>query len=139
MSFLQDRSLSNKLIGMSRVKFSCEFLFRASPTIVYKFLSTPDTLTRWFCDDCDIVDEEYRFDWEGNEEIAYLLEAVEDTLLRLQWEDFPDEYLEYKLSRSEVTGETILEITAFCDDDEVDEEKNFWATQMDALKRAMGG
>ncbi|WCL82047.1 START-like domain-containing protein [Saprospira sp. CCB-QB6] len=124
---------------MNRKKFKVEFLFRASPKIVYSFLSTPDNLTRWFCDDCNLVEGQFSFDWEGNEEIAYLLESQEDSYLRLQWEDFPDEYLEYKMSRSEVTAETILEITAFCDADEVDEEKDFWANQMESLRRAMGG
>jgi len=124
---------------MNRKKFKVEFLFRASPKIVYSFLSTPDNLTRWFCDDCNLVEGQFSFDWEGNEEIAYLLESQEDSYLRLQWEDFPDEYLEYKMSRSEVTAETILEITAFCDEDEVDEEKDFWANQMESLRRAMGG
>ncbi|AFC23527.1 START-like domain-containing protein [Saprospira grandis] len=124
---------------MDRKKFKVEFLFRASPKIVYSFLSTPDNLTRWFCDDCNLVDGQFSFDWEGNEEIAFLLESQEDSYLRLQWEDFPDEYLEYKMSRSEVTAETILEITAFCDEDEVEEEKDFWATQMESLRRAMGG
>jgi len=124
---------------MNRKKFKVEFLFRASPKIVYSFLSSPDNLTRWFCDDCNLVDGQFSFDWEGNEEIAFLLESQEDSYLRLQWEDFPDEYLEYKMSRSEVTAETILEITAFCDEDEVEEEKDFWATQMESLRRAMGG
>lgn len=124
---------------MDRKKFKVEFLFRASPKIVYSFLSTPDNLTRWFCDDCNLVDGQFSFDWEGNEEIAFLLESQEDSYLRLQWEDFPDEYLEYKMSRSEVTAETILEIIAFCDEDEVEEEKDFWATQMESLRRAVGG
>lgn len=124
---------------MNRKKFKVEFLFRASPKIVYSFLSSPDNLTRWFCDDCNLIDGQFSFDWEGNEEIAFLLESQEDSYLRLQWEDFPDEYLEYKMSRSEVTAETILEITAFCDEDEVEEEKDFWATQMESLRRAMGG
>ena len=124
---------------MDRKKFKVEFLFRASPKIVYSFLSTPDNLTRWFCDDCNLVDGQFSFDWEGNEEIAYLLVSQEDSYLRLQWEDFPDEYLEYKMSRSEVTAETILEIIAFCDEDEVEEEKDFWATQMESLRRAVGG
>jgi len=124
---------------MSRTKFTSEFLFRASPTIVYNFLTSPDCLTRWFCEDCNLIDETYHFEWDGNEEIAFLLEQTEDSFLRLQWEAFEGEHLDFKLGRSEVTGETIVEITAFCDDDEVEEEKEFWATQMEALRRATGG
>jgi len=126
---------------MERASFTLEFLFRASPTIVYKFLTTPDCLIRWFCDDCNIVDGRYTFAWDGEEEYATTLEDIENEQLRLEWEEFEgeEEYLDYSLSRSEVTGETILEITAFCDQDEVEQEQQFWHTQMEGLKRATGG
>lgn len=126
---------------MDRTSFTAEFLFRASPTIIYKFLTTPDCLIRWFCEECKVVDGKYYFEWDGSEEIAEVLEDVENELLRLQWEEFEDEdeYLEFKLKRSPVTNETILEITAFCDDDEVDTEKEVWAAQMEDLRRATGG
>lgn len=126
---------------MERVSFIMEFLFRASPTIIYKFLTTPDCLIRWFCDDCNIVDGRFTFEWDGEGEEATALEDIENELLRLEWDEFEgeEEYLEFKIGRSEVTGETILEITAFCDSDEVEEEQQFWATQMQALGRATGG
>ena len=126
---------------MDRVSFNMEFLFRASPTIIYKFLTTPDCLIRWFCDDCNIVDKRFVFEWDGEQEEATVLEDVENEQLRLEWDEFTDmdEYLDFQLSRSEVTGETILVITAFCDDDEVDEENQFWTTQMEGLRRATGG
>ena len=37
--------------------------------------------------------------------------------------------LEFRFSKSPVTGETIFEITDFCDDDEVDESK--WQKYLD--------
>jgi uncharacterized protein YndB with AHSA1/START domain len=126
---------------MNRLSFTLEFLFRASPSIVYQFLTTPDCLTRWFCDDCNITGNHFVFEWDGAEEEATAIENIEDERLTLEWEEFDgeDEYLDFKISRSEVTGETILEITAFCDDDEVEQEKQFWQTQMEGLKRATGG
>lgn len=126
---------------MERVSFTMEFLFRASPTIIYKFLTTPDCLIRWFCDDCNVVDGRFTFEWDGEEEEAIVLEDIENEHLRLEWEEYEGEgeYLDYQIGRSEVTGETILEITAFCDADEVEQEQQFWATQMDALGRATGG
>ncbi len=126
---------------MERVSFKMEFLFRASPTIIYKFLTTPDCLIRWFCDDCNVVDGRFTFEWDGEEEEAVVLEDIENEQLKLEWEEYADEneYLDFKISRSEVTGETILEITAFCDADEVEQEQQFWATQMEALGRATGG
>lgn len=123
---------------MSRVKFNCEFSFKASPTIVYEFLTSPDCLARWFCDDCAMTDDSYSFSWEGSEELAYILEDIEEEYLSLQWEDYPTEYLEFKISKSEITGQTVLEITAFCDDFEVKQEKAFWQAQMNNMKHAMG-
>ena len=123
---------------MSRVKFTSEFRFKASPAIVYEFLSSPDCLTRWFCDDCVMTEESYTFSWSGSEEVAYILEDVEEEYLSLQWEDYPTEYLEFKIVLGEITGETVLEITAFCDSDELKQEKIFWNTQMNNMKHAMG-
>lgn len=126
---------------MDRISFTQEFLFRASPTIVYRFLTTPDCLIRWFCDECKIIDNKYIFEWDGSEEIAFIIDDIEDEQLKLEWEEFEGEgeFLDFKLGRSEVTGETILEITAFCDEDEVEQEQQFWATQMKELARATGG
>ncbi len=125
---------------MKRVKFQLEFLFRASRTIVYQFLTEPDCLIRWFCDECKMVDDTYIFEWDGGEEVAEILEDVQEERITLEWEEYAGEgeYLDFKLSKSEVTGETILEITAFCDEDEVEQEEQFWATQIKQLKRAMG-
>ena len=124
---------------MKRVSFTLEFLFKASPTIIYTFLSAPDCLTRWFCDDCNMIDDNYYFIWNGNEEIALIIEDIEDERLKLVWEEYEDEFLCFDLSRAEVTGETILKITAFCDADELETEKRFWSTQMEGLRRATGG
>lgn len=126
---------------MERVKFSLEFIFRASPTILYKFFTTPDCLIRWFCDEVDIQDETYTFAWDGSEEIAELIEDIEDELIRFRWEDADDEeeYLEFKIEKSPVTGETILTVTDYCDDDEIDDQKQLWATQLDELKKETGG
>ena len=125
---------------MDRVKFTSEFIFRASPNILYKFLTSPDMLIRWFCDEADINGREFTFSWEGSEEIATIIENIEDTLIRMQWEDAEyGEYLEYRLSRSPVTGETIMYITDFCDADELEGQKQLWETQVQALRSAAGG
>lgn len=126
---------------MPRVSVEMEFLFRASPTILYKFLTTPSCLVRWFCDGVDIQGEEYVFEWGGAEEVAYLVEDVEDERLRFQWEDADeeDEYLEFRMVISPVTNETIMYITDFCDDNEVDDQRKLWENQMELLRRETGG
>ncbi len=126
---------------MKRVSFELEFIFRASPTILYKFLTTPSCLIRWFCDEVDIQGNTFTFSWSGAEEAAELLEDVEDERLRLRWLDADDdaEFLEFRLSRSPVTGETIFEITDYCDEDEVDDQKELWNSQIKLLRQETGG
>jgi uncharacterized protein YndB with AHSA1/START domain len=124
---------------MNRKSFTVELLYKASPTIVYKFLTTPDCLIRWYCDECKITESEHYFEWDGEGESAAVLEDIEDEYLKLKLEDSEDdEFLEFKLTRSEVTGDTILEITGFCDDNEVEEEEQFWQTKGEDLRRSMG-
>lgn len=125
---------------MDRVNFEMEFLFRASPKIVYRFLTTPSCLVRWFCDKADITGDTYTFSWEGYDEVAELIDDIEEERLRFHWEDAEDgEYLEFRMYKSEVTNETIVEITDFADSDEVDDQKQLWTSQFEVLKSEMGG
>jgi uncharacterized protein YndB with AHSA1/START domain len=125
---------------MERVKFTSEFIFRASPTILYQFLTTPACLIRWFCDEIDIQGETFTFMWNDTEEVAELVMDHEDELVQFKWEDAPseDEYLEFKIYKSPVTGETILEVTDFCDDDEVEDQKQYWVSQLEKLRKESG-
>lgn len=124
---------------MKRVSFDLEFLFKASPTILYKFLTTPSCLVRWFCDAVDITGDLYIFEWSGFEETAYMIDDFEEERIRFQWEDYPDEFFEFKIDISPVTNETILTITDYCDEDEIEEQKELWNSQITKLKRETGG
>lgn len=126
---------------MERVSFDVEFLFRASPTILYKFFTGPAAIIRWFCDEVDIEGETYRFTWDDSDEFAEMIDDIEDERVRFRWEDAEsdDEYWEIRFSKSEVTGETILEITDFCDADEVDDQRQLWESQIKKLRMATGG
>ncbi|MEM9547566.1 MAG: START-like domain-containing protein [Bacteroidota bacterium] len=126
---------------MGRERIDMEFIFRASPAILYTFLTTPACIIRWFCDEVDIQDDVYTFSWEGSEEIADMIDDIEEERVRFKWRDADDEeeFLEFKMYKSNITNETILELTDFCDDDEVDEQKDLWEEQMKKLKVEVGG
>lgn len=128
-------------MASKRVKIDLEFIFRASPTIIYNFVTTTACLVRWYCDEVDITGDTYHFYWQGSSETATLIDDIEDERVRFVWEDAddPEEYLEYRMYKSNVTNETILEITDFCDSDEVDEVKDVWQTLMAELRKECGG
>ena len=64
-----------------------------------------------------------------------------DDLLRFAWVEAEDpaEYLEFSITTSPITDETILTITDFCDDDEVQDQKLFWESQIKKMTHVMGG
>ena len=125
---------------MKRVSFEMEFIFRASPAILYTFLTTPACLVRWFCDGVDINTDVFTFTWDGADENAEMLDDIQEERVRFKWEDADEgEYLEFRMYESGVTNETVLEITDFCDDDEVDSQMDLWNTQLKKLKTECGG
>lgn len=127
--------MSNK-----RTSFEQEFIFKASPGILYQFITYPDRLVMWFCDGVDITDEIYTFEWDGAEEEWEMVDDIQEERIRFHILDNDDgEYLEFKMYKSDITNETILELTAFADEDEVEEEKTFWENQLRKLKVACGG
>ncbi len=126
-------------IIMSRKKIECEFIFRASPSILYTFLTTPACLVRWFCDGVDIQDDVYTFEWAGSEEMAELVDDIEEERVRFVWEEAPDEYLEFRMYKSKVTNETVFEITDFADEGDEKEQKTYWETNVEALRKETGG
>ena len=125
---------------MQRVKFTMEFMFRSSPAILYQFLTTPSCLIRWFCDGVDIQGNIYVFVWEGSTQSAEILDDIEEELIRFRWLDAEDgaEFLEFKITTAPVTDDTILEITDFSDEDELDDQKMLWEAQMEHLRKEMG-
>lgn len=126
---------------MKRKKITLEFILKASPSLLYQFFTSPSELIRWFCDDIEVQGETlYTFIWSGFPEQARLSEDVEEELVHYQWldEDRIGEYLEFKIYQSPVTSETILEITDFCDADEVAQQEALWGAQIKVLKQETG-
>ncbi len=126
---------------MSRSKIKVEYIFRASPTILFQFLTTPACQIRWFCDKADEQDEHFYFSWSGEVQVAEIVEFIEDELLLLRWTESedPKEFLEFRISRTPISDETVLDITDFCDVGEEKDTKTIWDNSLKALKHAMGG
>lgn len=125
---------------MKRIPVDLEYIFKASPAILYKFLTTPACLVRWFCDGVDINGDIYTFTWNGSDEDAEVVDDIEEERIRFVWEDADEgEYLEFRMYRSPVTEETVLEITDFTDEKEVDDLRKLWDSQIKNLRLETGG
>lgn len=125
---------------MARVKFQSEFVINASPSLIYNYISNPSGLSEWFADNVNSRGEKYTFIWEGEEEAAFLIKNKQDSYVRFQWEDDEDTkyFFELNILEDDLTGDVSLVITDFADDDEVDEAKLLWESQVEDLKKVLG-
>jgi uncharacterized protein YndB with AHSA1/START domain len=123
-------------------KFELEYVFKSSPSILYKLLSTPDGLAEWFADDVNVQDNIYTFDWAGEEVTARLLSNKTGDFMRWTWLEDDDEdentYFELKVKVDPMTKMSVLLITDFAEEDEIDEAKQLWESQISNLKRIIG-
>ncbi len=121
--------------------FTIERTFRSSPVILYDFLTTPSGLIQWFSDSADLNGDIYTFGWNGDEQTAEVLSFDEEEYIRLRWEDEEDDkaFFEYRIKRNEITGETILYVTDYAYKDEIKETISLWESQLNDLKKCIGG
>ena len=121
-------------------KFELEFLVKASPTLLFDFLSTPSGLSEWFADDVDIRNEEFTFHWDGQVQRAKLLAYKQDHLLRLRWFDKNEDfYFEFRIDHDDLTGDVTLIVTDFGEsEDDMRTSKLLWGSQVGKLLKVLG-
>ncbi len=125
---------------MARIKYTTEFMVRSSPAILYNFLTSGSSMAQWFCDTCDINEDVYTFGWDGYEENAVLLETEADKYVKYRWEDAEDaeEAFEFTIYKSEISNDTVLTIVDYADDDDVEDQKLLWQSQIETLSKRIG-
>lgn len=121
-------------------KYTLEYVIKSSPGILYDFLSTPSGLAQWFADKVDSLQETFYFSWDGYPQKAQRIEKNENERIRFRWEDSSgDEYFEFKIQTTEITGDTVLLITDFGNPKEMKDAKRLWDSQVHELKKRLGG
>lgn len=123
----------------SKVKINLEYLINCSPKVLYNRLNTASGLTEWFADDVRVRGKRYTFIWDGSEQTAEMTLHKENRLVRFNWVDEDeDTYFEFKIARDELTNDVSLLITDFAEEDEVDETRGLWNSQVADLKHVLG-
>jgi len=122
-----------------KIKFDIEFPIHSSPAFLYQYLSTPDGLAEWFADNVNSRSDVFTFFWDDSEEEAKRVSYKTNERIRYKWmtED-DDTYFEFKIQVDAITKDVSLIVTAFADDDEVEESKMFWENQISELKHTIG-
>ncbi len=122
-------------------QYTLEFPIKSSIKVLYKRLSTPSGLSEWFANDVNIKNGVYTFYWDGSEQSAKLVTKKENKFVKYKWvdSDEADDYFEFKIVVDDMTSDVSLLITDFADDEEdFEEAKLLWETQVDNLRGALG-
>lgn len=124
---------------MSKQLFSVEYPVRCSPNILYEFLSSPAGLQEWFADKVDERDNIFSFSWNGSTDKAEVLDAEADKYIRYRWLHAPkNEYFEFAIEKTEVSGQTILIIKDFAEKKEIADQTRLWDVQVHDLFHRLG-
>ncbi len=137
---ITENNAPSKMMKEPAGKFEMEFVIRASEDMVFEFVSTESGLSEWFCDDVNIRDGVFTFDWDGQIQQAKLVKEIPPQLIRYQWLDKNDgSYFEFKIQKDELTNDISLIITDFASDkaDEVS-ARLLWHSQIDKLLHVLG-
>ncbi len=122
-----------------KIKFDIEFPIHSSPAFLYQYLSTPDGLGQWFADNVNSRSDLFTFIWDDSEEEAKRVSYKTNERIRYKWlEEDDDTYFEFRIEVDAITKDVSLMVTAFADEDDVDESKMFWENQISELKQVIG-
>ncbi|HBR52735.1 MAG TPA: SRPBCC domain-containing protein [Flavobacteriaceae bacterium] len=123
-----------------KVKYEMEFPIKASPSLLYQYISTPSGMSEWYADNVNSRGEFFTFIWDGSEEKAKLLGKKSGERIKFRWMDDEgtDYYFELRIQVDEITKDVSLMITDFAEDDEVDEGKMLWENMVSNLKQILG-
>lgn len=126
---------------MKKEKFHIEYVFdKASKTSLWNHLTTPTGLSEWFADDVSINGSIFSFIWNKFSEEAEQIAISPFNYIRFRWieEEDPKAFFEFRLGNNELTGDLVLDITDFAEQDEMEESISLWESQIKNLKRSLG-
>lgn len=125
-------------------KFQLEFEIKASPRILYPYISSANGLEGWFAEKCNSRDNIFTFEWDGSVEKAKLVSKKENQSARFKWIDEADpkakdeSYFEMEIMQDEITGDVALVITDFSTDEDKEEDVMIWESQVHELMHTVG-
>tara|TARA_B100001142_G_C13976284_1_gene516896 strand:+ start:122 stop:493 length:372 start_codon:yes stop_codon:yes gene_type:complete len=121
------------------VKYELEFAIRSSVNILFNCLSTPSGLTEWFADDVNCNRNHYTFIWNDSEQEAELIKMSNNYFVKFRWLDYPDDtFFEFRIEIDDITNDVVLHVTDFAEEDEVEEGKDLWTSQIHTLMKNLG-
>ncbi len=126
----------------AKVRYELEFPLNSSPQLLFQYISTPSGLSEWFADNVNSRGEFFTFIWDGSEEKARLSSKKSDEKVKFRWIDEDnkdtDFYFELRILEDEITKDVSLMVTDYAMEEDLDEVKLLWESQISDLKHVIG-
>lgn len=127
------------MTSTNKLKIRLEYGVRTSPSLLFNYISSPSGLSNWFCNDVDVYNNQFKFKWDSEENIAELIKKVNNKMIRFRWLDSkPDEYFEFEIIVDELTDDVALVITDFVVPEDEKNISSLWDSQVHDLKASLG-
>ena len=129
---------------MEKFKFITEYELRASPKMLFPYISTASGLSQWFASKVNTMPEQrLDFQWDNESHIAKQVSMRQNKGVRFEFletdEDGADNnYVDFRVDQSELTQSTFLRITDYSNTTDEEELKDLWDGMMDKLKEIVG-
>lgn len=126
----------------TKTKYQIEFEVTSSTSMLYQYISTPSGLSEWFADNVNSRGENFTFIWGDTEEYARLASKKVEERVKYVWLDENKKdtpyFFEIKILVDEITQDVSLLISDFAFEDEIEESKQLWRSQITDLKKVIG-
>jgi hypothetical protein len=125
---------------MKKEKFHIEYsLDRVAKNSLWNCLSTSGGLAEWFAEDVTDDGKIFTFFWDKHPSEAELIGTNPFIYIRFHWvNEEPATYFEFRIHKQELTGDWMLEVTDFSEEEEKEQAISLWDTQIKTLKRRLG-
>jgi uncharacterized protein YndB with AHSA1/START domain len=116
-----------------------EYLLKTSPPVLFTRISSAPGLAEWFADNVEVEGAVYKFIWGDTQQEAEIVKVIPNESIRFRWLDsnFSGEF-EFCIVKDDLTGDIALIISDNIDDDEEQDAKILWDSQVSKLKQVIG-
>jgi uncharacterized protein YndB with AHSA1/START domain len=116
-----------------------EFFLKTSPTVLFSRISTPSGLAEWFADNVKVEGKILTFVWGTTEQQAEILAMIPNVSISFRWLGIDPGYqFGFNIIQDELTGDVALIVTDNIDEEEVEDTRNLWCSQIAKLKHMIG-
>jgi uncharacterized protein YndB with AHSA1/START domain len=128
---------------MSKFKFTTEYELRASPKVLFPYVSTASGLSQWFASQVNMKpDHTFDFIWDGESHPARIASLRQNKSVKFDFLSTNGEeetgFVEFKLDVSDLTQSTFLKITDYSSNQDESDLQALWNGLMDSLREIVG-